>query len=65
MSERPDPERSVPGPTVTPDVSERGEVPVAAPENAAARPKDAANVLLQQGTHAPDAADIEDPDRQL
>jgi hypothetical protein len=37
----------------------------ASPEDAAAKPEPKDNVLLRTGTKSPDAADIEDPDRQL
>jgi hypothetical protein len=37
----------------------------AAPDDAAAKPAPQDNVLLRTGTKSPDAADIEDPDRQL
>jgi hypothetical protein len=37
----------------------------ARPEDAAAKPEPQENVMLRTGTKSPDAADIEDPDRQL
>jgi len=39
--------------------------PSATPEDEAAKPETKENVLLRTGTTSPDAADIEDPDRQL